>query len=105
MIRRPPRSTLFPYTTLFRSIESRLRPADASSALPLQTRWRRQDGRPLRLLQMPRVCHRFGDIVGWPDRFACAWRDLWFVHTHSRCSSVLGAPEACAVEAAAWEIG
>src|SRR3712207_8423094 len=26
MIRRPPRSTLFPYTTLFRSQEERLRP-------------------------------------------------------------------------------
>src|SRR5258708_2266362 len=28
MIRRPPRSTLFPYTTLFRSIFSRVRPGD-----------------------------------------------------------------------------
>src|SRR5437762_4922585 len=27
MIRRPPRSTLFPYTTLFRSVPSRLDPA------------------------------------------------------------------------------
>src|SRR5438552_4692217 len=27
MIRRPPRSTLFPYTTLFRSLRSDLRPA------------------------------------------------------------------------------
>src|SRR5256885_7016596 len=27
MIRRPPRSTLFPYTTLFRSLEARLLPA------------------------------------------------------------------------------
>src|SRR5256885_3791027 len=26
MIRRPPRSTLFPYTTLFRSLQVRLRP-------------------------------------------------------------------------------
>src|SRR5688572_31389825 len=31
MIRRPPRSTLFPYTTLFRSIADRM-PADSSSA-------------------------------------------------------------------------
>src|SRR3712207_8721616 len=29
MIRRPPRSTLFPYTTLFRSDRSRGRPAEA----------------------------------------------------------------------------
>src|SRR5438093_13072609 len=27
MIRRPPRSTLFPYTTLFRSLDGRLHPA------------------------------------------------------------------------------
>src|SRR6267142_6500877 len=33
MIRRPPRSTLFPYTTLFRSRESRLRRRDQHSSL------------------------------------------------------------------------
>src|SRR5437764_3782767 len=32
MIRRPPRSTLFPYTTLFRSISSSLYPAAASTS-------------------------------------------------------------------------
>src|SRR3712207_7935812 len=32
MIRRPPRSTLFPYTTLFRSIRARL----ANTAFPLE---------------------------------------------------------------------
>src|SRR5260221_9993867 len=30
MIRRPPRSTLFPYTTLFRSVDARLRQRDMS---------------------------------------------------------------------------
>src|SRR5258708_26241536 len=36
MIRRPPRSTLFPYTTLFRSLDrrSRSRPAVATYATP-----------------------------------------------------------------------
>src|SRR3712207_8479468 len=34
MIRRPPRSTLFPYTTLFRSRELAHSPADASGSLP-----------------------------------------------------------------------
>src|SRR3712207_8471624 len=29
MIRRPPRSTLFPYTTLFRSVEPQIAPGDA----------------------------------------------------------------------------
>src|SRR3712207_9497255 len=36
MIRRPPRSTLFPYTTLFRSLQRRLEPgAVVRAALPL----------------------------------------------------------------------
>src|SRR2546429_9871675 len=34
MIRRPPRSTLFPYTTLFRSTWTRARLADAQSDRP-----------------------------------------------------------------------
>src|SRR5256885_10066603 len=33
MIRRPPRSTLFPYTTLFRSRVSRLKPAQIISRI------------------------------------------------------------------------
>src|SRR3712207_7053457 len=32
MIRRPPRSTLFPYTTLFRSLLQRIRPAPAQGS-------------------------------------------------------------------------
>src|SRR5256885_4687012 len=49
MIRRPPRSTLFPYTTLFRSVE----PRDRGAALRLQRDGEdarqpdlREDGRP-----------------------------------------------------------
>src|SRR3712207_8608449 len=34
MIRRPPRSTLFPYTTLFRSVRSRERASWMGGALP-----------------------------------------------------------------------
>src|SRR3712207_8480773 len=34
MIRRPPRSTLFPYTTLFRSVVSEVVENDASADLP-----------------------------------------------------------------------
>src|SRR3712207_6898111 len=41
MIRRPPRSTLFPYTTLFRSTVRRVRPL-------LRARGPRTDGRALR---------------------------------------------------------
>src|SRR5690349_23430655 len=63
MKRRPPRSTLFPYTTLFRSLEQRLglRPEEAERADdPLQVlarccghrlrvRVRREQGRPNRV--------------------------------------------------------
>src|SRR3712207_8785024 len=34
MIRRPPRSTLFPYTTLFRSSSNRTRPASPNTTRP-----------------------------------------------------------------------
>src|SRR5256885_13101170 len=37
MIRRPPRSTLFPYTTLFRSADSRYNAARAAYDLSVQT--------------------------------------------------------------------
>src|SRR5256885_16603148 len=42
MIRRPPRSTLFPYTTLFRSVEARFDPPLASPDLAARqwvSRW------------------------------------------------------------------
>src|SRR5258708_18853809 len=43
MIRRPPRSTLFPYTTLFRSLSGDDHPADASPpSLPSPARVRRR---------------------------------------------------------------
>src|SRR5687768_18099819 len=41
MIRRPPRSTLFPYTTLFRSVRRAERPTRPVPSIPLVT------GRPL----------------------------------------------------------
>src|SRR2546426_6810858 len=34
MIRRPPRSTLFPYTTLFRSLKSQIQTLEARMAAP-----------------------------------------------------------------------
>src|SRR5260221_3855350 len=44
MIRRPPRSTLFPYTTLFRSKPARVHPAPPrASPFPTSHRWRRAD--------------------------------------------------------------
>src|SRR5438128_8550654 len=41
MIRRPPRSTLFPYTTLFRSLNSA---TPISAALKIKTTWIRSGG-------------------------------------------------------------
>src|SRR3712207_3416701 len=35
MIRRPPRSTLFPYTTLFRSLDVEVDPVDSADLAPL----------------------------------------------------------------------
>src|SRR2546426_9403917 len=51
MIRRPPRSTLFPYTTLFRSVESLLRRPDKTRGWAIRRKRRRKihrTGFPLR---------------------------------------------------------
>src|SRR5258706_7222869 len=60
MIRRPPRSTLFPYTTLFRSIDSKDRRGDGS-CLPARRRHsvgesRAKEGQP--------SCRRPADAPG-----------------------------------------
>src|SRR5438270_2884811 len=49
MIRRPPRSTLFPYTTLFRSIQL----CPVTGALPASAGWPAYRLRPVRLLNPP----------------------------------------------------
>src|SRR5256885_13224178 len=55
MIRRPPRSTLFPYTTLFRSLRRRLtcfradRPPTGRSPIPATTQRARPDRKSTRL--------------------------------------------------------
>src|SRR3712207_8131861 len=61
MIRRPPRSTLFPYTTLFRSLFSRLPQhrsvVEVHNRDPLRTRLQRPERRaPARLLGETRAC-------------------------------------------------
>src|SRR2546425_8873776 len=38
MIRRPPRSTLFPYTTLFRSLKAEARELISAASIPASTR-------------------------------------------------------------------
>src|SRR3712207_7097486 len=60
MIRRPPRSTLFPYTTLFRSLERRERPRLDSDGLA-----RRVGELRLRLLRgLGHVVDDLVDLVG-----------------------------------------
>src|SRR3712207_8597789 len=51
MIRRPPRSTLFPYTTLFRSVS--LAAARAAAADERQPLWRYLGGEAARVLRVP----------------------------------------------------
>src|SRR3712207_8039564 len=62
MIRRPPRSTLFPYTTLFRSERSR-RPGASVDAddLAAEPPDRAAPRSRLRTLKMARAPHLFGD--------------------------------------------
>src|SRR5256885_13040323 len=60
MIRRPPRSTLFPYTTLFRS------PGDEARLAVLDGRWRKDtDGRerPIQILARMVGTSMLGDLV------------------------------------------
>src|SRR5262245_62608641 len=48
MLRRPPRSTLFPYTTLFRSRVRQSAPPAVGRAVPHRPGLRRRDARPAR---------------------------------------------------------
>src|SRR5256885_8015888 len=48
MIRRPPRSTLFPYTTLFRSLQRRQQPFVVDQADPVHDRDAEVEGRMMR---------------------------------------------------------
>src|SRR5438309_4423534 len=104
MIRRPPRSTLFPYTTLFRSAADP-QPGDAS-ALPVRTRrpqlprseehtseLQSQFHLVCRLLLEKKKKHLTGIIIGQPSpvRFlfssSCAWSTELFGFCDSLVSS------------------
>src|SRR5256885_9692921 len=63
MIRRPPRSTLFPYTTLFRSVSAALRLVDAGWRRGSHAAWLplAATGLTLLAIQLPKV-----DVVGDP---------------------------------------
>src|ERR671922_94482 len=72
MIRRPPRSTLFPYTTLFRSDFVHCAAASAPPRTPRETmhdesgRWntRKRPGRPLEVPGPPKMS-RAGAVLAW----------------------------------------
>src|SRR2546422_8479278 len=59
MIRRPPRSTLFPYTTLFRSLEQAETLAVVRAAIE-------------RLAGMRRQVIKLRDVEGWSAKETCA---------------------------------
>src|ERR1039458_3284103 len=61
MVRRPPRSTLFPYTTLFRSLAAPVAPVISSPAQPLRESGRPGSEKPARLARLHvRLPARFG---------------------------------------------
>src|SRR3712207_7895414 len=64
MIRRPPRSTLFPYTTLFRSLEPRLFGGTAAAS---EGRWRGVVNQPHVPVRARRVIHLC--MAGGPSQF------------------------------------
>src|SRR3712207_8069086 len=61
MIRRPPRSTLFPYTTLFRSVRSALKPGAAL----VMVVWRRREDNPW-VYEAQQVVER---MLGRPEEY------------------------------------
>src|SRR5690554_7408445 len=65
MLPRPPRSTLFPYTTLFRSANDQLRSAEDYASLILK----HEDGRVLRLADVAEI------IEGAENERLAAWAD------------------------------
>src|SRR3989454_10977706 len=63
MIRRPPRSTLFPYTTLFRSRYADIEPADIDSGAVILT------GEAIKRRNARAIAELFSEEAG---RFVCA---------------------------------
>src|SRR2546425_6398980 len=55
MIRRPPRSTLFPYTTLFRSQAARERPRAHGRGREVHIRWHLHEDRQAAVQRRPRA--------------------------------------------------
>src|SRR3712207_9410333 len=97
MIRRPPRSTLFPYTTLFRSLSVRQSSFSSTAPLPGNTRCptivcsKNQIRHTIKAASA--VSRAFPDTVSQTlaqSRHAHAERQHGRVHTHGQLASVLG---------------
>src|SRR2546425_6829699 len=88
MIRRPPRSTLFPYTTLFRSL------AMATLAYAFLLHLLGPLYEPLRLWLLRTFCHRTGWHLRWVKvplyRLRSALSRLW--QRYPPCFAALGKP-------------
>src|SRR3712207_7598883 len=65
MIRRPPRSTLFPYTTLFRSVVANRLPVDRVEHPGGRSEWRPSPGGLVTAFDPIMRSHE-GAWVGWP---------------------------------------
>src|SRR2546425_12572274 len=65
MIRRPPRSTLFPYTTLFRSLDEPVSSADRAAAQTLYGALAEERRR--RPLAICLASHQLEDAYRWAD--------------------------------------
>src|SRR5256886_17614808 len=84
MIRRPPRSTLFPYTTLFRSVCAEQRPARRPFQLPLVGTGPALPEIALAVVEVEAADHAVaveGDVIAQPRR------ELW-VGLHPEESAV-----------------
>src|SRR2546430_108657 len=75
MIRRPPRSTLFPYTTLFRSLHTHQSPGEWQHSLPACS-----------LALTGRGSHPL-DFIKWFPLLHC-----WFLHFHAYPSATYRKP-------------
>src|SRR5215510_16521755 len=78
MIRRPPRSTLFPYTTLFRSRAEAIAKAAANHTGPLGVTVEHRRQAPPRLFDLPSLQKTCGQRWGWTaDRTLAIAQELY----------------------------
>src|SRR2546430_13858324 len=111
MIRRPPRSTLFPYTTLFRSPPGKLTKADFSS--DQEVRWCPGCGdyailnnvqKVMPELGIPREKMVFVSGIGCSSRFPYYMNTYGFHSIHGRAPAIATGIKAANPELSVWVI-